>query len=187
MNRKKAGMIAAAAVLPAAVMAGGVAFFFNYSVVRMKKKKKKKKKKKVPELKAGQGLTFDCFRDKIDEGIAWFKAQQPEKITLTSYDGLRLSAYLLPAQTDSNKVLLLMHGYRADGYSDFAGLFKFYHDQGYHLLVPHQRSHADSEGKYICFGVKERFDCKMWAEYAVRRFGKDCHKPQSHSTYWHEG
>ena len=30
--------------------------------------------------------TFDCFRDKIDEGIAWFKAQQPEKITLTSYD-----------------------------------------------------------------------------------------------------
>lgn len=67
-----------------------------------------------------------------------------------------------------------MHGYRADGYSDFAGLFKFYHDQGYHLLVPHQRSHADSEGKYICFGVKERFDCKMWAEYAVRRFGKDC-------------
>ena len=172
MNRKKAGMIAAAAALPAAVMAGGVAFFFNYSVVRMKKKKKKKKK--VPELKAGQGLTFDCFRDKIDEGIAWFKAQQPEKITLTSYDGLRLSAYLLPAQTDSNKVLLLMHGYRADGYSDFAGLFKFYHDQGYHLLVPHQRSHADSEGKYICFGVKERFDCKMWAEYAVRRFGKDC-------------
>lgn len=70
---------------PAAVMAGGVAFFFNYSVVRMKKKKKKKNK--VPELKAGQGLNFDCFRDKIDEGIAWFKAQQPEKITLTSYDG----------------------------------------------------------------------------------------------------
>ena len=46
-------------------MAGGVAFFLNYSVVRMKKKKKKKIK--VPELKAGQGLTFDCFRDKIDE------------------------------------------------------------------------------------------------------------------------
>ena len=108
MNRKKAGMIAAAAALPAAVMAGGVAFFFNYSVVRMKKKKKKKKK--VPELKAGQGLTFDCFRDKIDEGIAWFKAQQPEKITLTSYDGLRLSAYLLPAQTDSNKMCIRDRG-----------------------------------------------------------------------------
>ena len=61
-------------------------------------KKKKKKKKKCLNLRLDRALTFDCFRDKIDEGIAWFKAQQPEKSHLTSYDGLRLSAYLLPAQ-----------------------------------------------------------------------------------------
>ena len=67
-----------------------------------------------------------------------------------------------------------MHGYRAGGLTDFAGLYRFYHEQGYDLLVPFQRSHGPSEGKYICFGVKERYDCRDWAEYAVCRAGKDC-------------
>ena len=175
MNRKKAGMIAAAVMLPVTTIAGSVAFFFTYAVVRMEKKKKKKKRKKAPAApKEGEGLTFDCFRDKMEEGTRWFKEQDPEKITLTSYDGLKLSAYLLPAEKKSRNVLLLMHGYRCDGFSDFSCLYQFYHDQGYHMLVPHQRSHAEIDGKYICFGVKERYDCKMWADYAVRRFGSDC-------------
>ena len=41
---------------------------------------------------------------------------------------------------------------------------------GYHLLVPHQRSHGESEGMHICFGVKERYDLKQWTEYMVKRF-----------------
>ena len=175
MNRKKAGMIAAAVMLPVTILAGSVAFFFHYAVVRVEKKKKTNKQKKAAAApKEGEELSFDCFRDKMEEGVRWFKEQDPEKITLTSYDGLKLSAYLLPAEKESRNVLLLMHGYRCDGYSDFSCLYRFYHEQGYHLLVPHQRSHADSEGKYICFGVKERYDCKMWADYAVRRFGSGC-------------
>ena len=67
-----------------------------------------------------------------------------------------------------------MHGYRAGGLTDFAGLYRFYHEQGYDLLVPFERSHGPSEGRYICFGVKERFDCRDWAEYAVRLAGEDC-------------
>ena len=66
----------------------------------------------------------------MEEGTRWFKEQDPEKITLTSYDGLKLSAYLLPAEKKSRNVLLLMHGYRCDGFSDFSCLYQFYHDQG---------------------------------------------------------
>ena len=94
MNRKKAGMIAAAVMLPVAAIAGSVAFFFTYAVVRMEKKKKKKKRKKAPAApKEGEGLTFGCFRDKMEEGTRWFKEQDPEKITLTSYDGLKPVSY----------------------------------------------------------------------------------------------
>ena len=68
MNRKKAGMIAAAVMLPVTAIAGSVAFFFTYAVVRMEKKKKKKKRKKAPAApKEGEGLTFGCFRDKMEE------------------------------------------------------------------------------------------------------------------------
>lgn len=86
-------------MLPVTAIAGSVAFFFTYAVVRMEEKKKKKKWKKAPAApKEGEGLTFGCFRDKMEEGTRWFKEQDPEKITLTSYDGLKLSAYLLPAE-----------------------------------------------------------------------------------------
>lgn len=61
----------------------------------------------------------------MEEGTRWFKEQDPEKITLTSYDGLKLSAYLLPAEKKSRNVLLLMHGYRCDGFSDFPACISF--------------------------------------------------------------
>ena len=120
------------------------------------------------------GLDFSAFTDVMETGKQWFWAQEKERIVLKSYDGLRLAAYYLPARTESDKVLILMHGYRNDGFGDFSGLVRFYHEMGYHLLVPHQRSHGESEGKYICFGVKERYDLKRWTEYMVKRMKGNC-------------
>ncbi len=120
------------------------------------------------------GISSEAFADEIEMGKQWFWAQEKERITMKSHDGLRLAAYYLPAKTESDKVLILMHGYRNDGFGDFACLVRFYHEMGYHLLVPHQRSHGESEGKYICFGVKERYDLKQWSEYIVKRFQGKC-------------
>lgn len=36
-----------------------------------------------------------------------------------------------------------------------------------------ERAHGKSEGNVITFGIMERCDCKLWAEYALKRFGKD--------------
>lgn len=123
---------------------------------------------------AEEGKGFSDFRQERAKGRSWFFAQDKERITITSYDGLRLVAYYLPAEKETDKVMILMHGYRNDGMGDFSGLVEFYHHMGYHLLVPHQRSHGESEGSYICYGVKERFDLKQWTEYAVKRFEGNC-------------
>ena len=136
--------------------------------------RKLQRRTKAQKEESARGLAFDDFKEELEEGRAWFLAQDKERLTMTSKDGLKLTAYYLPAKIKSEKILILMHGYRNDGYSDFAGLVKFYHEMGYHLLVPHQRSHGESEGMHICFGVKERYDLKQWTEYMVKRFEGNC-------------
>lgn len=136
--------------------------------------KRRKEAAKEGSNVQGMGLKFADFQKELEEGKAWFGAQDKEKITMTAGDGLKLVAYYLPAKVEARKILILMHGYRNDGFGDFAGLVKFYHEMGYDLLVPHQRSHGESEGTYICFGVKERYDLKQWSDYIAKRFEGKC-------------
>ncbi len=69
--------------------------------------------------------------------------------------------------------MMAFHGYRSLATIDFALEVEFFHRLGYDVLLPYQRSHGESQGKYITYGVKERFDCRDWARYAARRFGED--------------
>lgn len=131
--------------------------------------------KRTADEKVPAGLGFADFTGEMEEGKTWFQSQEKERIAMTSHDGLKLVAYYLPAPKESRRVLILMHGYRNEGIVwDFSGLVKFYHEQGYHLLVPHQRAHGESEGEHICFGVKERYDLAQWTEYISRRFERRC-------------
>ena len=41
------------------------------------------------------------------------------------------------------------------------------------MLLPDDRAHAPSEGKYIGFGVLDRLDCVDWAKYLVETYGDD--------------
>lgn len=147
----------------------------NINGMMAARKRRREKKRCGSGGKSEAGLSFADYAQELEEGRAWFQAQKKERITMVSHDGLRLAAYYLPAEEESRKVLILMHGYRNDGIvGDFANLVKFYHDMGYHLLVPHQRAHGESEGKYICYGVKERYDLVQWTEYMAGRFEGNC-------------
>lgn len=108
----------------------------------------------------------------IQSGVDWFYAQQPEPVEVQSYDRLHLRGYFLPAE-GARTTIILMHGYRSRELYDFSCIYRYYHEHGYNLLVPWQRAHGLSEGKLICFGVKERFDCLTWVEYIRKRLGED--------------
>lgn len=112
------------------------------------------------------------YAEEILSGAQWFRAQSPERVQIRSGDGLRLTAFFLPAE-NAKGTLVLVHGYRSDPFTDFGYAFRFYASLGWNILAVCQRAHGESEGKYITYGVRERFDVRDWALYLEDRFGPE--------------
>ncbi len=102
----------------------------------------------------------------------WLEKQTPEDVFIRSRDGLCLHALYIPAQTPSDKLVILHHGFTSRAVHN-ASHAKFFHEQGYEVLLLDLRAHGESEGKYVGFGILDRFDTLEWIRYARERFGKD--------------
>ena len=135
-----------------------VAVIFRMSIVRPKKPADTASE--IPQLKA--------FSEELAAGRNWFLTQNPETLTMQSYDGLKLYAYYLPHE-NARGTLVLMHGFHSSNLNDFSCVFRYLYELGFNLLAPDQRSMNRSEGKYITFGVRERFDCRDWIEFINSR------------------
>lgn len=122
--------------------------------------------------KRGKSTTYEVkgeYAEQMQKGIDFYNSLEKEDYTIKSRDGLSLSAtYIDNDKTDV--LIILFHGYRSNVVYDFSGALKLYHDLGFSILMPDQRSHGKSEGKYITYGIKERFDCVSWCEFAAEQF-----------------
>ena len=95
-----------------------------------------------------------------------------EDIEIKSFDGLKLHGRLLPLE-NAKGTILLFHGYRSCGDGDFGCAVPLMLSLGYQVLLVDQRSHQQSEGRYITFGILERRDALYWAREMERRFGSE--------------
>ena len=100
----------------------------------------------------------------------WLEKQPLEHVTITSYDGLTLCAEYFPADTPSDRLAIINHGYTGCGMRDSTSISVFFHKLGDDCLIVDHRAHGNSEGKYIGFGILDRFDCKSWINYVDTRF-----------------
>lgn len=156
-----------AAVLTAVLLlalAGGTWFFFDYAVRR---KPRQEEQEFPPDSPWGQ------MKYKMDAGKSWINTFTLETVEMQSYDGLRLKAHILEQPASAKKTVLMMHGFRAQDFCDFCVSVKYFYESGYNIILADQRCHGESEGKYITFGIRERYDCRDWARFAVRRYGED--------------
>lgn len=144
---------------------GAAWYFFRFSILRAQEER-------TDEEYEQEDSIWHDYGDRMKEAQAWIQAHTAEHVSITSFDGLKLSALYIPAEIEKPKgTLIVFHGYRSLATIDFALEAEFLHGLGYRLLIPYQRSHGESEGKYITYGVKERFDCRDWARYVEKRFG----------------
>lgn len=108
----------------------------------------------------------------ISQGVAWLKMQPVQELTVVSYDGLRLHGRFVPAE-NAKATILQFHGYRSHYTVDFSASMQYFHDRGYNLLLVDQRAHAQSEGRWTTFGIKERFDVLSWVTYLALMLGEE--------------
>ncbi len=123
---------------------------------------KKKAKKKNP---AGSA--------KKDPRSEWMHEQTFTEYSLKNERGQMLKAFYLEAAQKSNKFALCAHGYRNQGKGEFRFITKFYHDNGYNVLLVDHVAEGDSEGKIISFGHHESRDMTLWIQFIIDRFGED--------------
>lgn len=132
----------------------GVNYLFNYAIVAGKK-----------------DFINDIKQEKIEKD--WqFSNKHLSDVTLTSDDGLKLVAKKVTHDVPSKKVAIIAHGYM--GKSDFMGQYaQLFYDEGFDVLVPDNRSHGRSEGKYVGFGWLDRKDYVKWIDSVVKEYGEE--------------
>ena len=95
-----------------------------------------------------------------------------EAVTISAHDGTKLAARYYHVR-DGAPLQIQFHGYRGTALRDFCGGNKLARESGQNTLVVDQRAHGNSGGTAITFGIRERWDCRSWVEYANKRFGAD--------------
>ncbi|MDO4460659.1 MAG: alpha/beta hydrolase [Clostridia bacterium] len=156
------------AVLTALTFAAGY-YMFRFSILRIEPK---------PPVFKNPNDPWAIIEPVLAKGREYIESKPFEEWKIKSDDGLKLWARFMPAYKEngevSKKVVLMMHGYHSFNNNDFAVSSRYVHEAGYSILLPNQRAHNKSEGKYICFGIKERYDCLKWIQKIISELGDDC-------------
>ena len=115
---------------------------------------------------------YSEHKPRMDALIDLAMATPCEMISITARDGAILTARYYHVR-DGAPLEIQVHGYKGHPMRDFCSGVNDSQRRGHNLILISQRSHAPSGGRCITFGVKERYDCLDWIDYAVSRFGKD--------------
>ncbi len=125
------------------------------------------------EAPVAMAKSWEPYREAFQQGKRWYLRAERERVEIQSTDGTPLVGRIIRPEGEPVGCLLLMHGFHGNPYHDFGPILSFYHDRGYLLLIPDERAHGESGGKYITYGIRERWDCLCWCRYLTERFGAD--------------
>ena len=119
-----------------------------------------------------QGEQYEKERQRMLSLIRQMDDIPYESVFISARDGTRLFARYYHVR-DGAPLQIQFHGYRGTALRDFCGGNKLARESGHNTLVVDHRAHGKSSGTTITFGIRERWDCLSWAEYANQRFGSN--------------
>jgi len=121
----------------------------------------------VPETSADKQKYADAYWAYVN----WLHRQPVQDWQLNSDDAANhLVAKYVPAKTTSHRTVIISHGYKGDG-ETMANYAYMFHNMGYNVLLPDDRGHGKSAGKYISFGWQDRRDYLGWIDQVIHTVG----------------
>ena len=106
---------------------------------------------------------------KVHDSLVEIRENKHETITITSAEGYTLCAVYYPAAVDAPKgTAVFIHGYTSHAEREWAFPGLFYLNLGYNVVIPYQRAHGKSGGKYITFGAAECDDMERWVSLIAK-------------------
>lgn len=154
---------AALAGLAAAAEGLGTAYFYRRTMIRTNAK---------PERSAKMsGIDWSQYYPLMKANREWLLQQPHEDVGILSRDGLKLHGTYFPGS--GNKVVICFHGYTSNGLQEYPTLARCFMSRGFGALIVDQRSHGQSEGKYIGFGCMDRLDAMEWIRWTIDKVGQD--------------
>ncbi|WP_396442526.1 alpha/beta hydrolase [Levilactobacillus zymae] len=119
----------------------------------------------VPETSADKQKYADAYYAYVD----WYQAIDKQTWYLHEHDARnRMVAEYIPAETASDRTVIIGHGYKGNG-ETMANFAQMYHNLGFNVLLPDDRGHGESAGKYISFGWLDRLDYLQWIQQVIDR------------------
>ena len=105
----------------------------------------------------------------LTEEEEWLEKSSKFKDVFTnSFDGLKLHAYEVVSNKNTNKWAVTVHGYMTDAFSLSTKALHYY-DIGYNILAVDLRGHGKSKGNYIGMGYHDAKDLIEWLKYIVSK------------------
>ena len=109
----------------------------------------------------GKALTRNGKDDpEMKRQMEWIHSQDFVRVETRSRDDLTLTGYYLE-NPRADRIILMFHGWRGGWDRDGAAFAHGLYERNCSVLMVSQRAHGLSGGKYIGFGVLERYDCRV--------------------------
>lgn len=98
---------------------------------------------------------------------SWLAEQTEEAVTIESGDGLALKGFIY-RKNAGHQWTILVHGFGGQ-HREMFDKAPYFADLGFNVLLPDNRSHGESEGRWIGFGWQDRLDIIQWTEYLIKQ------------------
>lgn len=102
------------------------------------------------------------YKETILADIAFLRSLSPKEVRVRSFDGTELCSEWFDMK--SSRTCILLHGFCATPYNNFAAIGRAFIEHGMNILLVHQRAHGKSGGKGTTLGLLESADLITWID-----------------------